>query len=77
MVSVGIVSLYVVAWVDIKLMGPATSIIRISLLLISIIINSIKMAEIETDGTINTLPFEIILCKLLLDFGSFNDFSSG
>ena len=33
-------------------MGPATSIIRISLLLISIIIKSIKMMEIETDGTI-------------------------
>ena len=33
-------------------MGPATSIIRISLLLTSIIIKSIKMTEIETDGTI-------------------------
>ena len=51
--SVGIVSLYVVALVAIKPMGPATSIIRISLLLISIIIiKSIKMTEIETDGTI-------------------------
>ena len=57
-------------------MGAATSIIRISLLLISIIIKSIKMMEIETDGTIMSCQsrlecesYCLILLLLVRDYG--------